>query len=190
MPIRKNNEINVKIVDTPGSPQKRNAFLPQLSGKNGAVVVYDITNLESYYNARNWIKLVQSKSGKDIIISLVGTKLDLVENNNSDNREVGREVAEQFCQQQGIQFNETSSTNTTSKIAFERLVKKVVHVHRDGKPIQTTNSILITGDDEVGPGGMTGEKSIEDSREYFIKERNRLNQDKEAIERSTGTSFN
>ena len=65
-----------------------------MSGKNGAVVVYDITNLESYYNARNWIKLVQSKSGKDIIISLVGTKLDLVENNNSDNREVGREVAE------------------------------------------------------------------------------------------------
>ena len=65
-----------------------------MSGKNGAVVVYDITNLESYYNARNWIKLVQSKSGKDTIISLVGTKLDLVENNNSDNREVGREVAE------------------------------------------------------------------------------------------------
>ena len=97
MPIRRNNEVNVKIVDTPGSPQKRNSFLPQLSGKNGAVVVYDITNLESYYNARNWIKLVQSKSGKDIIISLVGTKLDLIENENSDNREVGREVAEQFC---------------------------------------------------------------------------------------------
>ena len=90
----------------------------------------------------------------------------------------------------GIQFNETSSTNTTSKIAFERLVKKVVHVHRDGKPLQTTNSILMTGEDDAGAGGMTGEKSIEDSREYFIKEKGRMNQDREAIERSTGTSFN
>ena len=94
MPLNKQNVISVRIVDTPGSPQKRNAFLPQLSGKNGAVVVYDITNLGSYYNARNWNKLIHQKSGKDIIISLVGTKLDLVENGKSENREVERDVAE------------------------------------------------------------------------------------------------
>ena len=53
--------------------------MPQLPGKNGAVVVYDITNLESFLNAKNWIKLIQSKSEKNVIISLVGTKVDLVE---------------------------------------------------------------------------------------------------------------
>jgi Ras-related protein Rab-5C len=79
MPINRNNSVNVNIVDTPGSPQKRNSFLPQLPGKNGAVVVYDITNLESFLNAKNWIKLIQSKSDKNVIISLVGTKVDLVE---------------------------------------------------------------------------------------------------------------
>ena len=111
--------------------------MPQLPGKNGAVVVYDITNLESFLNAKNWIKLIQSKSDKNVIISLVGTKVDLVDGQNSDYREVKREDAEQFCQQTGIQFNETSTKKMTSKIAFERLVKKVVHVHRDGKPLHT-----------------------------------------------------
>ena len=154
------------------------------------MVVYDITNLESYYNARNWIKLIQNKSGKDIIISLVGTKLDLVENGNSENREVERDVAEQFCQQMGIQFNETSTSNRTSKIAFERLVKKVVHVHRDGKPVHNSSTILHTGDEEAG--NPADEKSVEHSREMFIKEKGKpmIIQDREAIERSTGTSFN
>ena len=91
----------------------------------------------------------------------------------------------------GIQFNETSTSNKTSKIAFERLVKKVVHVHRDGKPIHNSSTVLFTGDEEAG-NPVQVEKSVEDSREYFIKEKGRpmTVQDREAIERSTGTSFN
>ena len=63
-------------MDTPGAPEQRNVFIPALSGNNGAVVVYDITSLDSFLNAKNWIKLVKSKSGSNIIISLVGNKLD------------------------------------------------------------------------------------------------------------------
>ena len=55
----------------------RNIFIPALAGKNGAVVLYDITSMESFQNAKNWIKLLKSKSGSNVVIILVGNKLDL-----------------------------------------------------------------------------------------------------------------
>ena len=62
--------------------------MPALAGKNGAVVMYDITSLESYLNARNWIKLLKTKSGSGVVISLVGNKLDKAQ--SGDSREVER----------------------------------------------------------------------------------------------------
>ena len=64
-------------MDTPGAPELRNIFIPALVGKNGAVVLYDITSLESFLNAKNWIKLLKNKSGSNVVIILVGNKLDL-----------------------------------------------------------------------------------------------------------------
>ena len=74
--LSKKDSVKTLLVDTPGAPEKRNMFMPALSAKNGAIVVYDITNLESFLNARNWIKLVRNKSGNDIVITLLGNKLD------------------------------------------------------------------------------------------------------------------
>ena len=86
--LSQKDAVNVFIVDTPGAPEQRNVFMPALAGKNGAVVMYDITSLESYLNARNWIKLLKSKSGSNVVISLVGNKLDSAQ--SGDSREVER----------------------------------------------------------------------------------------------------
>ena len=118
-------------MDPPGAPEQRNVFMPVLSGNNGAVVLYDITSLESFLNARNWIKLVKSKSGSNIVISLVGNKLDSAQAN--DSREVERAQAEAFCAENNITFSETCAINRSSTLVIERLVKKVVFVHRDRK---------------------------------------------------------
>ena len=88
MKLSQKDAVNVLIVDTPGAPEQRNVFMPALAGKNGAVVMYDITSLESYLNARNWIKLLKSKSGSNVVISLVGNKLDSAQ--SGDSREVER----------------------------------------------------------------------------------------------------
>ena len=88
MKLSTKDKVKVMVVDPPGAPELRNVFLPALAGKNGAVVMYDITNLESYLNARTWIKLVKSKSGGNVVISLVGNKLDLAD--DDDKREVQR----------------------------------------------------------------------------------------------------
>ena len=48
-----------------------------------AVVVYDITNANSFHQTSKWIDDVRTERGSDVIIMLVGNKTDL-----SDKRSV------------------------------------------------------------------------------------------------------
>lgn len=110
--------------------------------------MYDITNLETYLNARTWIKLVKSKSGSNVVFSLVGNKLDLADKDGK--REVQRSQAESFCLENNIAFSETTAINKTSTLVIERLVKKVVFIHRDKKEPPTLAISHDLGDPDVG----------------------------------------
>jgi Ras-related protein Rab-6A len=54
-----------------------------------AVVVYDITNANSFHQTSKWIDDVRTERGSDVIIMLVGNKTDL-----SDKRQVSTEEGE------------------------------------------------------------------------------------------------
>ena len=49
----------------------------------GCLIVYDITNYESFKNVRFWLDNLLSQAEQDIQIMLVGNKLDLVEEDPS-----------------------------------------------------------------------------------------------------------
>jgi GTPase SAR1 family protein len=46
-------------------------------GAQAAIVVYDITNQESFAKAKNWIKELQRQANPNIVIALSGNKADL-----------------------------------------------------------------------------------------------------------------
>ena len=46
-------------------------------GAQAAVVVYDITNQESFAKAKSWVKELQRQANANIIIALSGNKADL-----------------------------------------------------------------------------------------------------------------
>ena len=54
-----------------------------------AVVVYDITNANSFHQTSKWIDDVRTERGSDVIIMLVGNKTDL-----SDKRQVSTDEGE------------------------------------------------------------------------------------------------
>jgi Ras-related protein Rab-5C len=56
-------------------------------GAQAAIVVYDITNSESFDRAKNWVKELQRQGNPNIVIALAGNKLDL-ESNRSVTSEV------------------------------------------------------------------------------------------------------
>lgn len=52
----------------------------------GAFLVYDVTNIQSFINLRDWLQKIREFSDPNVIIGLVANKSDLVED---DDREKG-----------------------------------------------------------------------------------------------------
>ncbi|XDT31888.1 Ras family [Nakaseomyces glabratus] len=103
------NEYTVKfeIWDTAG--QERFASLAPMYYRNAqaALVVYDVTKPQSFIKARHWVKELQEQASKDIIIALVGNKIDVLENGTE--RSVSREEAEKLAEEENLLFFETSA---------------------------------------------------------------------------------
>eukprot|EP01084_Bolivina_argentea_P059285 108242_1 len=64
-------------------------------GASAGLVVYDITNRESFENARQWIEEMQCREGKHVIIGLIGNKVDLDANRKVSFIE-GEDLAEKY----------------------------------------------------------------------------------------------
>jgi len=45
----------------------------------GAILMYDVTNLQSFMNLREWVDKIRTYSDDDVQIALVANKRDLVE---------------------------------------------------------------------------------------------------------------
>ena len=55
----------------------------------GALLVYDITDNDSFARVQNWVKELRKMLGKDITLTIAGNKCDL-----ERNRVVSQETAE------------------------------------------------------------------------------------------------
>lgn len=44
---------------------------------NGAILVYDITDEDSFQKVKNWVKELKKMLGSDIVLAIVGNKIDL-----------------------------------------------------------------------------------------------------------------
>lgn len=66
-------------------------------GATAAIVVYDITNLDSLIGAKSWIKELKLKNSTKCIIALVGNKMDLEEKRKVNGLDVKNYAIEQKC---------------------------------------------------------------------------------------------
>jgi len=121
-----NNEtVNVQAWDTAG--QERFSALPSIIYKkaDGFVLVYDITNLDSYYRLTAWIRNIDSfyENHKGMPIMLIGNKNDLVQV-----RAVFSDVAQSFADKNNMIFVETSAIfdRDTVHDAFLRIVTQII----------------------------------------------------------------
>lgn len=73
-------------------------------GAAAALVVYDITDAESFNGAKTWIEELQRQGSADIVIALAGNKVDL-----DTKREVYASDAENYAKENGCIFFETSA---------------------------------------------------------------------------------
>lgn len=99
-------DINVKfeIWDTAGQERYRSLAPMYYRGAAAAVVVYDITSLDSFDGAKRWVSELKSLHTPDIVICLTGNKVDM-----DSRRAVDAEVAATYAREQGVLFMETSA---------------------------------------------------------------------------------
>lgn len=69
----------LEIWDTAGQERYRALAPMYYRGATAALVVYDVTNRDSFNGAKNWIKELQIKGKANITIILVANKYDLLE---------------------------------------------------------------------------------------------------------------
>ena len=108
-------------------------------GKNGIVVVYDITNRQSFDDINFWLNEIKEKANKNTVLLLVGNKCDL-----EDERKVSFQEGKDFADNNGIKFIETSAkTNQNVDEAFEILIDEVIKNNKDILK-KINNNIILT----------------------------------------------
>ncbi|KAL3219993.1 hypothetical protein MRX96_005736 [Rhipicephalus microplus] len=69
--------VRLQLWDTAGQERFRSLIPSYIRDSTVAVVVYDITNANSFHQTSKWIDDVRTERGNDVIIMLVGNKTDL-----------------------------------------------------------------------------------------------------------------
>ncbi|KAJ5070763.1 ras-related protein rab-1a [Anaeramoeba ignava] len=119
-------EMNEKIYkflvwDTAGAERFRAVTRSYYRGAHGIMVIYDVTNQDSFDNLKIWIQQIQAFANDNVNIMLIGAKSDLV-----SKKVIDTETGEKFAEQLGIPFFETSSKeNINVNEAFETFFKQV-----------------------------------------------------------------
>nr|GMC57238.1 ras-related protein RABH1e [Ipomoea batatas] len=149
------SSINTSFLDTGGQERFRSLIPSYIRDSSIAVVVYDVANRESFLNTSKWIEQVRNERGSDVIIVLVGNKIDLV-----DKRQVSIEEGDAKAREFGVMFIETSAKDgfniQLSLFAFDDLKEEehqssalqLNHTHRGA-----TDFVSST---RPSDGGVTG----------------------------------
>merc|ERR1711962_539406 len=97
-------KIKFEIWDTAGQERFHSLAPMYYRGAGSAIVVYDITSLDSFVRAKSWISELYKQAKPDIIIALAGNKSDL-----ESHRSVKYEEASNYAEENNLIFFETSA---------------------------------------------------------------------------------
>ncbi|KAG6523233.1 ras-related protein RIC1-like isoform X1 [Zingiber officinale] len=101
--------IKLQIWDTAGQERFRTITSSYYRGAHGIIVVYDVTDEESFNNVKQWFSEIDRYASESVNKLLVGNKCDL-----TANRVISYETGKAFADEIGIPFLETSAKDATN----------------------------------------------------------------------------
>uniref|UniRef100_A0A915N4Q6 Uncharacterized protein n=1 Tax=Meloidogyne javanica TaxID=6303 RepID=A0A915N4Q6_MELJA len=128
--------IKLQIWDTAGQERFRTITSSYYRGAHGIIVVYDITDQDSFNNVKQWLQEIDRYASESVNKLLVGNKCDL-----TNKRAIETNVAKfffEYADQLNIPFLETSAKNSTNvEQAFTTMATEIKN--RMG-PLQQTGA--------------------------------------------------
>ena len=123
------NSIKLYIWDTAGQDRFRSITRNYYKGADGIILIYDITNEESFNNVKHWINSIKEEAPDKVVIILVGNKVD-----DEENRKIKKENGEKISQEFKLPFFECSAkADINVNSAFEALIKKLIEINPKDK---------------------------------------------------------
>ena len=137
--------IKVEVWDTAGEERYRSITSSYYKGANGAIIVYDLTDEESFKNVESWMNEVIKKGKQNMQFLLVGNKKDLI-----NDRVVSEQKGIDKAKELNINLFEASALEKNNvNEAFNFLIKEIYLSTLKEKNISSNN------DNIIGQNGIT-----------------------------------
>lgn len=121
--------IKLQVWDTSGQERFKTVTKNYYKGGDGILLVYDITDRESFDSMKNWIKQIEMHAKPTAFKILVGNKCDLI-NERKVTYEEGYELAQEFK----INFFESSAKDNTNVVeVFDSLTKQILDLAKQNQ---------------------------------------------------------
>ena len=113
--------IKMQIWDTAGQERFKTITSSYYRGAHGVILVYDITDRQSFKDLDNWLLETEKHASEDIVKILVGNKNDL-----ESSRVVTYNEGKNYAVNNGMEFIETSAKgNINIEEAFFTIARKI-----------------------------------------------------------------
>lgn len=149
---RDEKTIKLQIWDTAGQERFRTITSSYYRGAHGIIVVYDVTDQESFNNVKQWLNEIERYACEKVNKLLVGNKCDLV-----SKKAVSYEVAKAFADKLDIPFLETSAKAATNvEKAFLTMadeIKNNITTNTVVAPQGAKRTVAVGDTEQVGTSG-------------------------------------
>ncbi|KAL9939441.1 hypothetical protein V8E36_001258 [Tilletia maclaganii] len=76
-------KVRLQLWDTAGQERYKSMMPLYYRGSHAAVIVYDITSRQSFEDVKDWVEELRKNMADDLVIHIVGSKLDLAKNSRA-----------------------------------------------------------------------------------------------------------
>ena len=134
----KGKKYNINIWDTVGQEKFRSLTKIFIKGTKICLLVYDITNRQSFKELKFWLEQAKQIADKDVVLGMAGNKNDLI-----IKQEVDDKTAKNFANENNLIFGETSAAKNKSSV--DQLINKLII-----KYIENKNPSTVSNEKEEG----------------------------------------
>jgi Ras-related protein Rab-1A len=137
--------VKLQIWDTAGQERFRTITSSYYRGAHGIIVVYDVTDQESFDNVRTWLSEIDRYANENVNKLLVGNKADM-----TAKKVVDTQTAQDFANELGIPFLETSAKDSNNvEQAFMTMAEEIKNRLATGPAQPRTQGVNVGGGGDI-----------------------------------------
>ncbi len=153
--------VKFMIWDLAGQSQFQRLWPDYLTDSRAGIIVFDITDRESFNNVKKWYNIIKEVAFENIVLILVGNKVDL-----DISREITTEEGMNLAKDLGVFYMETSAkTNENIDDVFEWIALQIINTN-----IEEVKDTILDKQIEEGNKFIISSPQLKILNQYFTKQ--------------------